>query len=103
MDLAACDLVGLDAGGDGSEEGAHVCNEALGDLVGRTAPMSKKPAIKYDYNREKDRFEITLKRYFLKKKWLRTDLIDSLLAMLDKKSIRHKRGRHVKEPLVSIT
>jgi hypothetical protein len=61
--------------------------------------MSKKPAIKHDYNPDKDRFEITLKRYSLKKKWLRTELIDSLLAMLDKKSTRHKRGRHVKDPI----
>jgi len=61
--------------------------------------MSKKPAVKHGYNREKDRFEITLKRFSLKKKWLRTELIDTLLGMLDKNSVRKKGGRHVKDPI----
>ena len=61
--------------------------------------MSKKPAIKHDYDREKDRFEIKLKGFSLKKKRLRTELIDALRGMLDKKSVRHKRGRHVKDPI----
>jgi len=30
--------------------------------------MSKKPAIEHEYNRKKDRFEITLNRFSLKKK-----------------------------------
>jgi hypothetical protein len=61
--------------------------------------MSKKPTIKHEYNREKDRFEITLKRFSLKKKWLRTALIDALQGTLDKKSVRRKRGRHVDDPI----
>jgi len=61
--------------------------------------MSKKPTIKHDYDQKKDRFEITLKRFSLKKKWLRTELIDALQGTLDKKSVRHKRGRHVEDPI----
>jgi hypothetical protein len=59
--------------------------------------MSKKPAIKHEYDRKKDRFEITLKRFSLKRKWLRTELIDALQGRLDDKSVRH--GRHVKDPI----
>ena len=61
--------------------------------------MSKKPAIKHDYDREKDRFEIKLKGFSLKKKRMRTELIDALRGTLDEKSVRHKRGRHVKDPI----
>jgi hypothetical protein len=61
--------------------------------------MSKKPVVEHDYDRKKDRFEITLKRFSLKKKRLRRELVDTLLGSLDKKSVRHKRGRHVKDPI----
>ena len=61
--------------------------------------MSKKPTIKHDYDAKKDRLEITLKRFSLKKKWLRTELIDALQTTLDKKSVRHKRGRKVTDPI----
>ena len=61
--------------------------------------MSKKPAIKHGYDRRKDRFEITLKRFSLKKKRLRSELLDALQALLDKKSVRHKRAQHVKDPI----
>jgi hypothetical protein len=61
--------------------------------------VSKKPAIKHGYDRKKDRFEITLKRFSLKKKRLRSELLDALQALLDKKSVRHKRGQHVKDPI----
>jgi hypothetical protein len=61
--------------------------------------MSKKPAVKHGYNRKTDRFEITLKRFSLKKKRSRTDLIDTLLGALDKKSMRRKGGKHVKDPI----
>jgi hypothetical protein len=72
-----------------------------GALAGRVegAAMSKKPAIKHGYDRKKDRFEITLKRFSLKKKWLRSELVDAILGVLDKKSVRHKRGRHVEDPI----
>jgi hypothetical protein len=43
--------------------------------------------------------EITLKHFSLKKKWLRTELVDSLMATLDKQSVRHKRGPGVKDPI----
>jgi hypothetical protein len=61
--------------------------------------MSKKPAVEHGYNRKKDRFEITLKRFSLKKKSLRRELVGTLLGALDKKSARHKPGRHVKDPI----
>ena len=61
--------------------------------------MSKKPAVAHAYNRKKDRFEITLKRFSLKKKWLRRELIEGLLATIDKTSARHKRGRHTQDPI----
>ena len=61
--------------------------------------MAKKPAIEHGYNRKKDRFEITLKRFSLKKKWLRRELVDALLGTLDKKSVRHKQGRHMTDPI----
>jgi hypothetical protein len=59
--------------------------------------MSKEPTIEND--RKKHRFEIILERFSLKKKWLRTELIDALQGRLDDKSVRHKRGRHVKDPI----
>jgi hypothetical protein len=61
--------------------------------------MSKKPALEHAYDRKKDRFKITLKRFSLKKKWLRRELIDELLGTLDKKAVRRKRGQHVKDPI----
>ena len=61
--------------------------------------MSKKPTVKHEYNRGKDRFKIRLKHFSLKKKWLRTELLDTLLGTLDKKSVRKKGGRHVKDPI----
>ena len=56
--------------------------------------MSKKPDVKLDYDHKKDRFEITLKRFSLKKKRRRKELVKSLLGMIDTKSARPKRGRH---------
>jgi hypothetical protein len=61
--------------------------------------MSKEPAIRHDYDRKKDRFEITLKHFDLKKKWLRREVVDTILATLDKKSVRKKRGNRVKDPI----
>lgn len=56
--------------------------------------MSKKPDVKLDYDHRKDRFKITLKRYSLKKKWRRKELVKSLLGMIDPKSSHGKRARH---------
>ena len=50
-----------------------------------------KPLMQHSYNRKKDRFDIRLKRFSLKKKWVRSELLDNLLATLDKKSTRRKR------------
>jgi hypothetical protein len=60
--------------------------------------MSAKPVMQYSYNRKKDRFDIRLKRFSLKKKWVRSELLDNLLATLDKKSIRRKR-KGTKDPI----
>jgi hypothetical protein len=59
--------------------------------------MSAKPRVQHSYNRRKDRFEIRLKRFSLKKKWVRSELLDNLLATLDKKSVR--RRRKVTDPI----
>jgi hypothetical protein len=61
--------------------------------------MSAKPVLQHSYNRKKDRFKIRLKRFSLKKKWLRSELLDNLLATLDKKSIRRKRKGAAKDPI----
>ena len=60
--------------------------------------MSKKPALKHNYDQKNDRLKITLKRFSLGKKRLRTDVIDNLLQTLDKKSVRRKRGKRAKDP-----
>ena len=61
--------------------------------------MSKKPTIKHDYDAKKDRLDITLKHFSLKKKLLRTELIDAMQATPDKKSVRDKRGHEVTDPI----
>ena len=58
-------------------------------------PMNKKPDVTQDYDHKKDRFKITLKRFSLKKKWQRKELVKSLLGMLDTKSGRRKKGGRV--------
>jgi hypothetical protein len=59
--------------------------------------MSAKPVVQHSYNRKKDRFDIRLRRFSLKKKWLRSELLDNLVATLDKKSIRRKHK--MKDPI----
>ena len=59
--------------------------------------MPKKPAIKHEYNQKKDRFDITIKHYSLEKKWLRAELVDALLGMLDKNPSRDGRRPRVKD------
>ncbi len=61
--------------------------------------MSKKPSVEHSYHHKKDRFEIKLKHFSLKKKRQRSDLVDSLMAVLDRKSKHHKRGKHVDDPI----
>jgi hypothetical protein len=61
--------------------------------------MSAKPLVQHSYNRKKDRFDIRLKRFSLKKKWVRSELLDNLLAALDKKSVRRRRKSGAKDPI----
>jgi len=60
--------------------------------------MPKKPGIEHSYNRKKDRFVIRLKRFSLKKKRLRSDLLDNLLARLGEGSKGRKR-KHLRDPI----
>jgi hypothetical protein len=63
--------------------------------------MSKKPSVEHEYDKKKDRLEITIKHYSLKKKSERKDLMKHLLrrlesgADIDKKG---KRGKGQKDP-----
>jgi hypothetical protein len=41
--------------------------------------VSKKPAISHDYDRKKDRFEITVRDFGLEKKRLRRELVTALM------------------------
>ena len=45
--------------------------------------MSKKPSVQNDYHAKKDRLEITIKHYSLKKKSERKDLMKHLLQWLE--------------------
>jgi hypothetical protein len=45
--------------------------------------MSKKPSVQNDYDAKRDRLEITVKHYSLKKKSARRDLIKHLLEWLE--------------------
>ena len=45
--------------------------------------MSKKPSVQNEYHAKKDRLEITIKRYSLKKKSERKDLMKHLLRWLE--------------------
>jgi hypothetical protein len=45
--------------------------------------MSKKPSVQRDYHAKKDRLEISIKHYSLKKKSARKDLMKHLLQWLE--------------------
>jgi hypothetical protein len=60
--------------------------------------MSKKSAVEHSYNRKKDRFDIRLKRFSLKKKRRRSKLLDNLLAALDERS-RGRKRKHLGDPI----
>jgi hypothetical protein len=45
--------------------------------------MSKEPSVQYEYHAKKDRLEITIKHYSLKKKSERKDLMKHLLQRLE--------------------
>jgi len=63
------------------------------------ATVSKKPAIDHDYKQRKDRFDIRLKHFDLGKKWARQLVLNAITRVLDKKSVRKKRGRKVNDPI----
>ena len=46
--------------------------------------MSKEPSLRHEYHAKKDRLEITIKRFALKKKSDREDLIRHLSSRLEK-------------------
>jgi len=46
--------------------------------------MSKEPSVEHKYHAKKDRLEITIKHYTLKKKSSRDDVIKHLLRRLEK-------------------
>ena len=67
--------------------------------------MSKKPSVQNDYHAEKDRLEITIKRYALKKKSERKNLMKHLLQWLEgspglarANEKKAKRGKLPKSP-----
>ncbi|QPF88820.1 hypothetical protein [Bradyrhizobium commune] len=71
--------------------------------------MSKKPSVDHDYHPKKDRLEITIKHYALKKKSDRESLIKHILGRLEKapalakatvkKAKKAKRGSLPKSPI----
>lgn len=64
--------------------------------------MSKEPSVEQDYHPKKDRLEITIKHYALKKKSDREELIKHILRRLEKNSkltkAAAKRAKHGKLP-----
>jgi hypothetical protein len=68
--------------------------------------MSKKPSVDHDYHPSKDRLEITIKHYALKKKSDREELIKHILRRLEKNPAlakanvkKAKRGKLPKSPM----
>jgi len=63
--------------------------------------MSKKPSVQHEYDAKKDRLEITIKHYSLKKKSERKDLMKHLLQNLEEGAgfaKKAKRGKRPKNP-----
>jgi hypothetical protein len=60
--------------------------------------MSKKPSVQHEYDRKKDRLEITIKHYSLKKKSERKDLIKCLLQRLEGGVGLAKQAKRPKNP-----
>jgi hypothetical protein len=57
--------------------------------------MSKKPSVEHEYDAKKDRLEITIKHYSLKKKSERKDLMKHVLQELEGTD---KQGKRLKNP-----
>ena len=60
--------------------------------------MSKKPSVQHDYDKKKDRLEITIKHYSLKKKSERKGLMKHLLQGLEGGAGLAKKGKRPKSP-----
>jgi len=65
----------------------------------RGQQMSKKPSVQQEYDAKKNRLEITIKHYSLKKKSERKDLMKHLLQSLEGGAgLAKKRGKLPKNP-----
>jgi hypothetical protein len=60
--------------------------------------MSKKPSVQHEYEKKKDRLEITIKHYSLKKKSERKDLMKHLLQGLEGGAGLAEQGKRPKNP-----
>jgi hypothetical protein len=61
--------------------------------------MSKKPSVQHEYDAKKDRLEITIKHYSLKKKSERKDVMKHLHQRLEGGAgLAKKRGKRLKNP-----
>ena len=64
----------------------------------RGSTMSKRPAIQHEYHPKRDRLEITIKHYSLKKKSEREDLVKYLLQRLKGGADLAKKLKRAKNP-----
>jgi hypothetical protein len=60
--------------------------------------MSKKRSVQHEYDKKKDRLEITIKHYSLKKKSERKDLMKHFLERLEEGADIDKKGKRGKQP-----
>ncbi len=60
--------------------------------------MSKRPSVQHEYHPKRDRLEITIKHYSLKKKSEREDLVMHLLQRLQEDAGLAKKLKRVKNP-----
>ncbi len=55
--------------------------------------MSKKPSVEHEWHPKKDRLDISIKHYALKKKSKREHLIQQILAGLESKKLSKGKGK----------
>jgi hypothetical protein len=60
--------------------------------------MSKMPSVQHEYDAKKDRLEITIKHFSLKKKSKREDLMKHLLQRLEEDAGLAKKAERGKRP-----
>jgi hypothetical protein len=60
--------------------------------------MSKKPSVQQEYDEKKDRLDIIIKHYSLKKKSERKNLMKHLLERLERSADIGKKGKRGKRP-----